>query len=106
MTYKANESWLQDNQNPDLWYAENGLIVNSAALQEREFFFEVERIYTSEKEHEVWTQDDLDSDLWHGEHGVLVNTAALDEREAVFEVERVYAIEPYLNMRDYDCASC
>ena len=104
MNYKVQETWLQDSNNSNLWHAENGLMINTPALKERESFFDVERIYAEETE--TWTQDELDSDLWHNTNGLIVNSAALEERESYFAVERIYAIEPYLNMRDYNCASC
>ncbi len=41
--FKAKEIWTQDHQDADLWIAENGVMVNTAALTEREEFFSVER---------------------------------------------------------------
>ena len=100
----GKETWMQDSTDRNFWHAKNGLMVNAAALKEREGFYEIERVYA--EDGETWTQDDLDSDLWHNSSGLMLNSAALNEREQFFVVERVYAIEPYLNMRDYDCASC
>jgi len=39
------EFWLQDPHNPDLWHGNNGVIVNSEALEYREVFFEIVRKY-------------------------------------------------------------
>lgn len=43
MTLKT-ETWQQDPQEPDLWFGEGGLIVNSAALEERTYYYEVHRV--------------------------------------------------------------
>jgi len=47
MTTKLNktiEIWRQDNDSQDLWHNNNGLIVNTAALNEREAYLEIMRI--------------------------------------------------------------
>lgn len=47
MTTKLNktiEIWRQDNETQDLWHNENNLIINTAALLERESYFEIVRI--------------------------------------------------------------
>ena len=44
VSYKTSEVWYQDALEPDLWHKDNGLIVNTAALDEREEFFEVTRV--------------------------------------------------------------
>jgi hypothetical protein len=38
------EKWWQDTQDLDLWHGEHGLIINTAALQEREAFYTVVRL--------------------------------------------------------------
>jgi hypothetical protein len=38
------EIWYQDVEELDLWFGEHGLMVNSAALQEREAFFDIIRV--------------------------------------------------------------
>jgi hypothetical protein len=46
--YKPLEVWRQDHQIPDLWHSKDNLMVNSAALSEREFYFELVRIPSSD----------------------------------------------------------
>lgn len=41
---KPKETWQQDAQETDLWHGAHGVIVNSIALREREFFYEVVRV--------------------------------------------------------------
>ena len=41
---KSFEVWHQDNETRDLWHAETGLMVNTAALKEREVYFDIVRI--------------------------------------------------------------
>lgn len=43
-SYKRVEIWCQDAEDHDLWRHESGLLVNGAALAEREFFYSVVRI--------------------------------------------------------------
>lgn len=38
------EVWFQTNFDHDLWEADNGLIVNTSALNEREAYFDVSRV--------------------------------------------------------------
>ncbi len=38
------EIWTQDIENPELWHGNYGVILNTAALDEREAFFDVTRI--------------------------------------------------------------
>ena len=38
------EVWHQDNHSQDLWHGNNGVIVNTAALEERETYFDIIRI--------------------------------------------------------------
>jgi hypothetical protein len=38
------ETWRQDAENPDLWHGAYGVIVNGAALIERETFYTVIRL--------------------------------------------------------------
>ena len=42
--YKVSEIWYQDALESDLWHNDKGLIVNTAALNEREAFFDVTRV--------------------------------------------------------------
>ena len=44
MNDTVHETWYQLASNPDLWEGASGLIINTAALQEREAYFEVTRI--------------------------------------------------------------
>lgn len=44
---KPLECWQQDPGEPDLWYGDGGVIVNTAALEERAFYFEIVRVYTA-----------------------------------------------------------
>ena len=39
-----NEVWYQDTENHDLWSNDGGLLVNTAALDEREAYFDVTRV--------------------------------------------------------------
>lgn len=41
MQYKELELWQQDIYDKDLWHGENGLIVNTAALKDREDYIDV-----------------------------------------------------------------
>lgn len=41
---KATEVWYQDVEDSNLWYGEHGVMVNTAALEEREFYYEVIRV--------------------------------------------------------------
>ncbi len=45
---KPVETWRQLPGDPDLWHHHNGVIVNSAALAEREYFYTVIRIGLTE----------------------------------------------------------
>lgn len=95
------EVWQQDSQDTNLWHGANGLMVNSAALSEREAFFDVKRIFQRAedvfgldaihypKKRETWVQDARDPNLWHGDNDLLINTDALNKREAYFDVTRV-----------------
>jgi hypothetical protein len=42
--HKDPEVWCQDTDNADLWHGQHGVIVNTAALAEREFYYHVIRI--------------------------------------------------------------
>ena len=44
MNNTVQEAWYQLASNPDLWEGAGGLIVNTAALEEREAYFEVTRV--------------------------------------------------------------
>lgn len=44
MNNTVQEVWYQLASNPTLWEGEGGLIVNTAALDEREAYFEVTRV--------------------------------------------------------------
>ena len=41
---RDQEVWRQDSLDADLWHGSKGVIVNSAALEEREVYFEVIRL--------------------------------------------------------------
>jgi len=41
---KHIEIWRQDNASQDLWHGDNNVMINTAALLEREAYFEVIRI--------------------------------------------------------------
>lgn len=41
---RPTEVWYQDTDSPDLWHGDNGVIVNTAALDERGFYFNVLRV--------------------------------------------------------------
>ncbi len=41
---KKTEVWYQDPEDGNLWHGTHGVIVNTAALVEREFFYNVERV--------------------------------------------------------------
>lgn len=45
---KPLEAWRQDEHDSDLWHGKNGTIINTAALIEREFFFDVVRVLTDD----------------------------------------------------------
>ena len=38
---KTIEVWHQDNQNQDLWHGHNSVMVNTAALKEREAYVDI-----------------------------------------------------------------
>jgi hypothetical protein len=41
--YKTSEVWYQDPENTDFWHGKHRVIVNTAALNEREFYFDIIR---------------------------------------------------------------
>jgi hypothetical protein len=41
---KNTEVWYQDPEDSNLWHGTHGVIVNTAALIEREFFYNIERV--------------------------------------------------------------
>jgi hypothetical protein len=41
---KKSEVWYQDPEDGNLWHGTHGVIVNTAALVEREFFYNIERV--------------------------------------------------------------
>jgi hypothetical protein len=43
-SFKVSEVWSQDLENSDLWHGKHGVIVNTAALNEREFYFDIIRL--------------------------------------------------------------
>jgi len=45
---KPIEVWHQDSQQQDLWLFTNGIMVNSAALKERESYFDIVRIHNQD----------------------------------------------------------
>jgi hypothetical protein len=42
--FKTSEVWYQDQENADMWHGRHGVIINTAALNEREFYFDIIRI--------------------------------------------------------------
>lgn len=48
MIDKMKETWTQDSHDLELWHGKHGLIINTSALNEREAYFEIERIYLVE----------------------------------------------------------
>lgn len=42
--YAPTETWYQDARDADLWHGDYGLIVNTAALDQRAVYFEVIRV--------------------------------------------------------------
>ena len=52
------EIWYQDSLDNDLWHGEHGVLVNTAALNEREAYFQVSRIPAQHpsKPHSVYYQ--------------------------------------------------
>ncbi len=47
-TLRPVEIWRQDPSDPELWHGREGLIVNTAALLEREYYFSIIRVSGSE----------------------------------------------------------
>jgi hypothetical protein len=43
------ERWQQDDSDVDLWHGPNGLIVNTAALREREEYYRLDRILSPQR---------------------------------------------------------
>ena len=43
-TFKASEIWYQDLEDTHLWRGKHGILLNTAALNEREFYYTVIRI--------------------------------------------------------------
>lgn len=41
---KKTEVWYQDLEDGNLWHGTHGVIVNTAALVEREFFYNITRV--------------------------------------------------------------
>ncbi len=44
MSSRPTEQWRQLPGEPDLWQGDHGVLINTAALREREAFFEVTRV--------------------------------------------------------------
>ena len=42
--FKTSEVWYQDTVNSDMWHGKHGVIINTAALNEREFYYDIIRI--------------------------------------------------------------
>jgi hypothetical protein len=42
--FKDSEIWYQDPEDTNLWHGKHGVIINTAALNEREFYYTVVRI--------------------------------------------------------------
>ena len=49
MTVKltSTETWYQDTEDTNLWHGNHGVIVNTAALEERTFYFDIIRVPAS-----------------------------------------------------------
>lgn len=43
-TFKVVERWYQDAEDSDYWHGQHRVIVNTAALNEREFYYHIIRI--------------------------------------------------------------
>ncbi len=41
--YRPVEIWTRDPEDKDLWHGAHGVIVNTAALEEREHYFSIQR---------------------------------------------------------------
>jgi hypothetical protein len=41
---KTTEVWYQDVEDSNLWFGEHGVIVNTVALEEREFYYDIIRV--------------------------------------------------------------
>ncbi|MGL4611663.1 MAG: hypothetical protein ACRCYY_18625 [Trueperaceae bacterium] len=41
---KNKETWYQDLEDGNLWHGTHGVILNTAALIEREFFYNIQRV--------------------------------------------------------------
>lgn len=41
---KASEVWYQDSEDRDYWHGQHGVMVNTAALTEREFYYQIIRV--------------------------------------------------------------
>jgi hypothetical protein len=44
MKYLETEIWTQDLESPDLWHGKYALMLNTAALNEREAYFDVTKV--------------------------------------------------------------
>ena len=42
--FKTSEVWYQDLEDANMWHGKHGVIINTAALNEREFYFDIIRI--------------------------------------------------------------
>jgi hypothetical protein len=42
---RKQELWQQDPSEPDLWLGENGVLVNTAALEERAYYAEIVKVF-------------------------------------------------------------
>ena len=51
LALKDSEVWYQDREDRDYWHGEHGLIVNTAALNERDFYYAIVRIHTCADNH-------------------------------------------------------
>lgn len=54
---RPSEVWYQDSENSDLWHGDHGVIVNTAALEERSFYYNVLRVTTHKAEPADVTAD-------------------------------------------------
>jgi hypothetical protein len=44
MKYLETEIWTQDLESPELWHGKYGLMLNTAALDEREAYFDITKV--------------------------------------------------------------
>lgn len=58
------ERWQQEVAEPELWLGENGVLVNTAALEERAYYFDIVRL-PARGIAELMSEPVLDSGMEH-----------------------------------------